>query len=71
MHEIQSVVDGMVASEDETAFDDAMTQKVLAGKSPRQRAAELVTGTKLYDAAERKRLYEGGKKAIAASRITI
>ena len=42
-------------------------QKVLAGKSPQERAAELVKGTKLKDVALRKKLYEGGKKAIDAS----
>ncbi|MGL4555627.1 MAG: S46 family peptidase, partial [Gemmataceae bacterium] len=44
-----------------------LVQKVLAGKSPIDRARELVSGTKLKDVAERKRLYEGGKKAIDAS----
>jgi hypothetical protein len=41
--------------------------KVLAGKNPADRAAELIAGTKLFDVAERKRLYEGGEKAVAAS----
>ena len=42
-------------------------QKVLAGKSPRDRAAELVNGTKLDDVDVRKKLYEGGKAAVDAS----
>jgi hypothetical protein len=42
--------------------------RVLAGKNPAARADELVAGTKLSDPAERKRLVEGGAKAIAASR---
>ena len=41
--------------------------KVLAGKSPNARAAELVAGTKLMDPAERKKLFDGGAKAIEAS----
>lgn len=41
--------------------------KVLDGKSPRDRAGELIRGTKLKDVAERKKLYEGGKKAIDGS----
>jgi hypothetical protein len=41
--------------------------KVLAGKSPQARAEELVRGTRLKDVAERKRLAEGGLKAIEAS----
>jgi hypothetical protein len=40
---------------------------VLAGKSPKERAAELVAGSKLADVAVRKKLAEGGKKAIEAS----
>ncbi len=38
-------------------------KQVLAGKSPRARAIELVTGTKLKDVALRKDLY--GKDAAA------
>lgn len=40
---------------------------VMAGKSPRDRAAELVAGTKLEDVELRKQLAEGGKAAIDAS----
>jgi hypothetical protein len=46
---------------------DDLVQKVLAGKSPDARADELVRGTKLKDIAERKKLADGGKKAIEAS----
>jgi hypothetical protein len=41
--------------------------KVLAGKSPAARAAELIEGTKLTDPAERKRVAAGGAKAIDES----
>jgi hypothetical protein len=41
--------------------------KVLGGKSPADRAADLVGGTKLADVAERRRLAKGGEKAVAAS----
>ncbi len=47
---------------------DPLVQKVLAGKSPRERAAELLNGSKLADVAVRKKLFEGGAKAIAASK---
>ena len=48
-------------------YNTKVVQAVLAGKSPQERAAELVRGTKLIDVAERKQLYEGGQKAIEAS----
>src|SRR5262249_15351251 len=44
-----------------------VVKRVLAGKAPAARAAELVAGTKLFDPAERKRLVEGGFKAVEAS----
>ncbi|NBO92100.1 MAG: S46 family peptidase [Planctomycetia bacterium] len=48
-------------------YETAIVKQILAGKSPVERARELVTGTKLKLVAERKRLYEGGQKAIEAS----
>ncbi|MCR4415518.1 MAG: S46 family peptidase [Thermoguttaceae bacterium] len=44
-----------------------LVQKVLAGRPPRERAAELVLGSKLADVAFRKKLADGGVAAIAAS----
>jgi hypothetical protein len=41
--------------------------KTLESKAIPERACELVQGTGLHDVAERKRLFEGGAKAIAAS----
>jgi hypothetical protein len=49
----------------------AVVTKVLQGKSPRHRAAELVNGTKLDKVATRKELFEGGKKAVDASKDTM
>jgi hypothetical protein len=49
------------------SHDDPLVKKVLDGKSPHDRARELVTGTKLKSVEVRKKLYEGGKKAIDAS----
>ncbi len=37
-----------------------LVEKVLAGKSPRERAFELISGTKLKDVAARKKMYEKG-----------
>lgn len=47
--------------------DDELVQKILDGKSPQTRAAELVAGTKLDTVESRKHLAEGGKAAIEAS----
>lgn len=44
-----------------------LVQKILAGKSPQDRAAELIRGSKLRDVATRKKIAEGGKKAIETS----
>ncbi|MCX6996634.1 MAG: S46 family peptidase [Kiritimatiellaeota bacterium] len=45
-----------------------LVQQVLAGRAPRERAAELVTGTKVKDVAVRKRLYAGSPADGAAAR---
>ncbi|NLH71899.1 MAG: S46 family peptidase [Verrucomicrobia bacterium] len=45
-----------------------IVERVLVGKSPRQRAAELVKDTKVKDVAFRRKLYEGGKAAVDAAR---
>lgn len=47
--------------------DDPLAGKILAGKSPRARAVELVKGTKLSDIGERQKLSARGASAIAAS----
>ncbi len=52
---------------EQLGFNNKLVQDVLANKSPSERAAELIAGTRLADVAERKRLYEGGAKAIDAS----
>lgn len=46
---------------------DELVRQALAGKSPNERAAQLVGGTQLADVAVRKKLAEGGAQAIAAS----
>ena len=47
--------------------DDPLVQKVLGGKSPRARAAELIDNSDLHEVAKRKELAEAGASAIESS----
>ena len=47
--------------------DDSAVVTALAGKSPMDRAEELVRTSTLYDPEARRALVEGGKEAVAAS----
>jgi hypothetical protein len=47
--------------------DDPFVKMVLNGKTPKERAAELVNGSNLQDPAVRKKLMDGGEAAVAAS----
>jgi hypothetical protein len=48
--------------------DHELVRKVFAGKGPRERAAELIRGTKVRDVEFRERLFEGGKAAVDAAK---
>jgi hypothetical protein len=52
---------------DELGANNESVKKILAGKTPEARAAELVDGSKLKDIEYRKQLVTGGAKAIAES----
>jgi hypothetical protein len=54
--------------ENRTELDAKLVDAVMAGKGPRERAAELIRGTKLADVKVRRQLAEGGLKAIEASK---
>jgi Peptidase S46 len=47
--------------------DNALVKQVLDGKTPEDRANELISGTKLKDVEVRKQLAKGGREAIASS----
>ncbi|HEX3183318.1 MAG TPA: S46 family peptidase, partial [Pyrinomonadaceae bacterium] len=47
--------------------DHPLVKQVLNGKSPEERANEIITGTKLKDPAYRKEVAAGGRKAIEES----
>ncbi len=52
----------------ELGADHAFVKKVLDGKTPEARAAELIDGTTLADVAARKALVAGGADALVASK---
>ncbi len=51
----------------EAGPNDPFVKTVLNGQTPEQAATALVNGTKLEQAAERKKLIDGGEAALAAS----
>ena len=61
------LADSLTALANHYGADNELVKKVLNGKSPRERAFDLISGCKLKDPAVRKKLYEGGKEAIDAS----
>ena len=66
-YEIAKLTDGLTFLAEQLGYDDPLVQKVLAGKSPPNRAAELVNGCKAHRAwTTAKKLYKGGKKAVDA-----
>ena len=62
------VTAGLTMMRERLGADHALARQVLDGKSPADRAAELVDGTRLGDAAYRKELFAGGAAAIEASK---
>lgn len=52
---------------DSYGANHSLVQKVLKGKTPEARAAELIDGSKLKDVEFRKQLAKGGKAAIESS----
>ena len=61
------LADSLAFMRDELGANNPIVVKVLAGKSPEARAAELVDGTKLKDVNYRKQLATGGIKGIEDS----
>ena len=70
-YEIVKLADGLSFMASILGYKHPIVVTSLAGKSPQQRAAELVLGSKLKDVNERKRLYKEGTKAITASKDPI
>src|SRR6267143_1909919 len=67
-YEILRLTDSLTDFATQFGDDDPLVKKVLAGKSPHDRAVELVSGTKLKDVAVRKDLYGRDAAALQAAR---
>src|SRR5262249_54767226 len=61
------LADSLTYLAEQLGSDHPTVQLVLAGKSPGQRATELIQGTKLKDVKVREKLFEGGKNAVEAA----
>src|SRR2546428_477200 len=57
----------LVKLREELGADHPFVKKVLGKKSPEELAKELIAGARLKDVELRKKLWEGGKSAVAAS----
>jgi hypothetical protein len=64
--EIARLADSLQFFREKMGADSPFVQQVLSGKSPEDRAQELVGGSTLADPAERKRLRDGGGEAIGS-----
>ena len=65
--EVELLTLGLTKMREELGADHPYVRKVLGEDSPRQLATRVVRGTKLYDVALRRSLWNGGLAAIAAS----
>ena len=61
------LADSLAGLEETLGISEPLTVSALAGQSPQARALALVSGTKLANVAERRRLAAGGLPAIQAS----
>lgn len=65
--EKMKLADSLAFMQEAYGADNALVKSVLQGKTPEQRAAELIDGTKLKDVNYRRQLVAGGRKAVDAS----
>jgi hypothetical protein len=66
--EIVTLADSLTHVVEQLGATDPTVKAILAGKSPRARASELINTTKVRDVAFRKKLYEGGAAAVSAAK---
>jgi len=62
--ETAKLADSLTFLANELGAESPLVKKVLAGKSPADRAYELISGTKLLDVGVRQKLFKGGKEAV-------
>src|SRR6267378_2643812 len=62
---------GFTEMRDTLGPEDPTVKQVLAGRAPADAAEAYVKGSKLASVAERKRLFEGGQKAVESSTDTM
>jgi hypothetical protein len=60
--------DSIAKTLEQRGFDDPVCQKILAGRSPADRAAELISGTELLSVEARRKIAAGGIQAINDSK---
>jgi hypothetical protein len=65
--ETLTLADSLTFLAEKLGWRDPLVQQVLAGQSPRARAAALVAGTRVRDVAVRRQLYQGGSDAVRAA----
>ena len=65
--EVEMFTLGLTKMREELGADHPFVNQMLGKESPRQLATRVVQGTKLFDVAQRRALWDGGAAAIAAS----
>jgi hypothetical protein len=65
--EVLQLADSLSLLVEEKGEQDELVRKVLAGKSPKERATELIRNTKMGDPKVRETLFDGKAKAIEVS----
>jgi hypothetical protein len=66
-YERAKLADSLTFLAEQLGYENELVKKVLDGKSPEERAGELIRGTKLKDVKLREKLFEGGTKAVEES----
>ena len=69
--ELAQLADELARLVESRGGDDPLVAKVLAGKGPRDRAAELLAGTQLIDVEFRKSLVSAGAQTVESSADTM